>query len=167
MLTTYHLPVPLSWNLGTLNFWNPLCHSKPPWATPGPPGPLQACYGNALPLLLQNFKNIANFILRDDIHRHDRGLRLSFRAGCHTVCGAYKYICYDTSKCWTALRTHFLYRISAKWNNKWGKSSHTSIYVAMWSMAFTVPNLLNSQAFKGITYKWRSKTNVTEISPGV
>ena len=42
MLTTYHLPVPLSWNLGTLNFWNPLCHSKPPWATPGPPGPLQA-----------------------------------------------------------------------------------------------------------------------------
>ena len=25
----YHLPVPLSWNLGTLTSWNPLGHSRP------------------------------------------------------------------------------------------------------------------------------------------
>jgi len=25
----YHHPVPLSWNLGTLNSWNPLGHSRP------------------------------------------------------------------------------------------------------------------------------------------
>jgi hypothetical protein len=29
MLTTYHHPVPLSRNLGTLTFWNPLGHSRP------------------------------------------------------------------------------------------------------------------------------------------
>jgi len=28
-LTTYHHPVPLSRNLGTLTFWNPLGHSEP------------------------------------------------------------------------------------------------------------------------------------------
>jgi hypothetical protein len=28
-LTTYHHPVPLSWNLGTLTSWNPLGHSRP------------------------------------------------------------------------------------------------------------------------------------------
>ena len=28
-LTTYHHPVPLSWNLGTLTSWNPLEHSWP------------------------------------------------------------------------------------------------------------------------------------------
>ena len=28
-LTTYHHPVPLSRNLGTLTFWNPLGHSRP------------------------------------------------------------------------------------------------------------------------------------------
>jgi len=28
-LTTYHHPVPLSWNLGTLTSWNPLGHSGP------------------------------------------------------------------------------------------------------------------------------------------
>jgi hypothetical protein len=28
-LTTYHHPVPLSWNLGTLTCWNPLGHSRP------------------------------------------------------------------------------------------------------------------------------------------
>jgi hypothetical protein len=28
-LTTYHYPVPLSWNLGTLTPWNPLDHSRP------------------------------------------------------------------------------------------------------------------------------------------
>jgi len=28
-LTTYHYPVPLSWNLGTLISWNPLGHSRP------------------------------------------------------------------------------------------------------------------------------------------
>ena len=26
---TFHLPVPLSWNLGTLTSWNPLGHSRP------------------------------------------------------------------------------------------------------------------------------------------
>ena len=26
---TYHLPVPLSWNLGTITSWNPLGHSRP------------------------------------------------------------------------------------------------------------------------------------------
>ena len=29
MLTTYHYPVPLSPNLGTLTSWNPLGHSRP------------------------------------------------------------------------------------------------------------------------------------------
>ena len=29
MLTTYHHPVPLSRNLGTLTSWNPLGHSRP------------------------------------------------------------------------------------------------------------------------------------------
>ena len=28
-LTTYHHPVPLSWNLGTLTYWNPLGLSRP------------------------------------------------------------------------------------------------------------------------------------------
>jgi len=44
--------------------------------------------------------------------------RLSLLSNCLTFCGTYKYDCYDMSKCWTALRTHLLYRISAK-SDKW------------------------------------------------
>ena len=47
---TYHIPVPLSWNLGTLTSWNPLGYSRPVTGLIylnflEPSGPLQACNG--------------------------------------------------------------------------------------------------------------------------
>ena len=44
-LTTYHHPVPLSRNLGTLTSWNP-------------PGPVQACNGTALPFYAHEVNNV-------------------------------------------------------------------------------------------------------------
>jgi hypothetical protein len=70
----YHLPVPLSWNLGTLTSWNPLGHSSPVTG--------QHYLFDALSWVFYNFsKHLTNMLLEDFNEKLSRHYVLKLVAG--------------------------------------------------------------------------------------